>query len=79
MAFAATVKFNTVFGNKRIAVGQYTQASGDTGGAIVTGFSSLDYFSATNETKSTDAAGTVTIVTPNPGADQLGFWMAIGS
>ena len=32
MAFAATTSFVTVFGNKRIAVGEFTQGSGDTGG-----------------------------------------------
>lgn len=31
MAFAATTKAQTIFGNKRVHYGQFTQSSGDTG------------------------------------------------
>ena len=79
MAFASTVQFGTVFGNKRIVVGQFTQASGDTGGAIATGLSLLAYFEASYATASSDSSGTVTITTANPGAAQTGYWMAIGA
>ena len=79
MAFASTVSDVTVFGNKRIAFGEFTQISGDTGGAIATGLSSLAYFEANYSTNNVDSSGTVTITTANPGAGQTGFWMAIGS
>ena len=79
MAFASTVKANTVFGNKRIAFGQFTQASGDTGGAITTGFGNIDFFEASYSTSNVDTDGVVTIVTANPGTDQTGYWMAIGA
>lgn len=79
MAFASTVKFTTIFGNKRVTFGQFTQVSGDTGGAIVTGFSAIDYFNATPCTKATNAAGTVTIVTSDPGEAQTGYWFAVGA
>jgi len=78
MAFAATTEFVTVFGDKKVAVGQFTQASGDTGGAIATGLSNLAFFSASYMTASSDSSGTVTITTADPGAAQTGYWMAIG-
>ncbi len=78
MAFASTITDKTVMGNKRVNMGQYTQASGDTGGAIETGLSRVEYFDATGATKVSDASGTVTIITANPGADQTGYWIAIG-
>jgi len=79
MAFASTIKSSTVFGNKRVNIGQFTQASGDTGGAVNTGFTAIDFFSASTATALADVSGTVTITTPNPGAAQVGYWMAIGS
>ena len=79
MAFASTVKSNTVFGNKRVVFGQFTQASGDTGGAIATGLSSLAYFDASYMVASSDSSGTVTITTADPLAAQTGYWMAIGA
>ena len=79
MAFAKTVKFVTVFGNKRVAVGQFTQGDGDTGGAIATGLSSIDYFDASYMTDASDSSGTVTITTADPGAAQTGYWIAIGA
>ncbi len=79
MAFASTKKFTTVFGNKRITVGQFTQGSGDTGGAIATGFGAIDYFEASGSVDNADSDGTVTITTADPGAAQVGYWLAIGS
>lgn len=79
MAFASTVKFSTVFGNKRVVCGQFTQGDGDTGGDIATGLSSLDYFEASYSTDSADSSGTVTITTADPTAAQTGYWMAIGT
>ena len=78
MAFAATITEKTIMGNKRVYMGQYTQASGDTGGAITTGLKRIEYFDATGATKVTNASGVVTIVTADPGAAQTGYWMAIG-
>jgi hypothetical protein len=78
MAFASTVNSITVFGNKRIAFGEFTQVSLDVGGAIATGLSALAYFEASYSTSNVDADGTVTIVTADPGAAQTGYWMAIG-
>lgn len=79
MAFASTVIDHTIFGDKRVAFGQFTQASGDTGGAIATGLSSIAFFSASYMTASSDASGTVTITTANPGGAQTGYWFAIGA
>ena len=79
MAFARTVNFETVFGNKRIVVGEFTQASGDTGGAIDTTMSAISYFQASSSIEESDSSGTVTIITADPGAGgQTGYWMAIG-
>jgi len=78
MAFARTVSFETVFGNKRIVVGEFTQASGDTGGAVDTTMSAISYFEASYSTSNVDSSGTVTITTADPGDDQTGYWMAIG-
>jgi hypothetical protein len=79
MAFVSTIKAQTVFGNKRVHFGQFTQASGDTGGEIATGLASLDYFDASYMTASANDAGDVTITTANPGANQTGYWIAIGA
>jgi len=78
MAFARTVNFVSVFGNKRIAVGEYTQGNSDTGGAIDTTFSDISYFEASGSIDNADSSGTVTITTADPGAAQTGYWMAIG-
>jgi len=87
MAFAYTVDEETVFGNKRIKVGTFTNAGGDTGGDIVTGLNSVEFIQlqhtgsavaanapAVNETLPL-ASGSVTVVTDD-GAD--GVWFAIG-
>ena len=79
MAFAKTTKFETVFGNKKIRCGQFTQGNGDTGGAIATGFSSIDYFDASYMTAASDSDGTVTITTADPLGAQTGYWIAIGA
>ena len=78
MAFSASQTVDTVFGNKRVTLGTYTQASGDTGGDVTTGLSVVEYFDATGATKISDTSGTVTIVTADTAADQTGFWLAIG-
>lgn len=80
MAFtsAQTDGCDTVFGNKRVVMGTYSQASGDTGGAIVTGLSTVENFHATAATVVVNASGTVTITTADPVATVSGFWMAVG-
>ncbi len=79
MAFARTIIATTVMGDKRVAFGQFTQEDGDTGGAIATGFATVDYFEASYSTNNAESSGTVTITTTDPEADQAGYWMAIGS
>lgn len=78
MAFAKTETHCTVFGDKRVKMGGYTQASGDTGGAIATGLNNVIYFEATAATVVSNSSGTVTITTADPGTDAVGFWIAIG-
>jgi len=79
MSFARTVSSKTVWGNKRVVLGEFTQASGDTGGAIDTTLSTVEYFEASYATNAADSSGTVTITTADPGAAQTGWWMAIGT
>lgn len=79
MAFAKTIGTPQLFGNKKVVMGQFTQASGDTGGAIATGLATVDYFEASYSTDNADSSGTVTITTADPGDDQTGYWMAMGT
>ena len=87
MTFSYTVKGRTVYGNKRVSYGTFTNAGGDTGGDIVTGLSYVEFFDiqhtgsavvddapVVNETIPL-SSGTVTIVTTD-GAD--GIWQAEG-
>lgn len=78
MAFASTTNAITVMGNKRVAFGEYTQVSGDTGGAIATGLGALDFFQATAADTVSVSGGTATITTADPLASVTGYWMAIG-
>ncbi|MCP4493238.1 MAG: hypothetical protein GY820_38940 [Gammaproteobacteria bacterium] len=78
MAFARTVSYSTVFGNKRIVVGEFSQGNTDTGGDIDTTLSAISFFHASYSTDNSDSSGTVTIVTADPGGAQVGHWMAIG-
>jgi len=79
MSFASTIVDHTIFGDKRIAIGAFTQASGDTGGAITTGLGVIQYFHASYMVTHSDASGVVTITTADPGAAQSGYWLAIGA
>tara|TARA_R110000751_G_scaffold78908_1_gene159258 strand:+ start:179 stop:454 length:276 start_codon:yes stop_codon:yes gene_type:complete len=87
MAFTYTLTSNTVMGNKRIAIGTFTNSAGGTGGEVVTGLNRVDFMTLTttgtiaapgelvvNETLPLES-GSVTIVTS---ADIVGVWMAIG-
>jgi hypothetical protein len=83
MAFAYAISGGTIFGNKRIKFGTFTNGVGDSGGAIVTGLNKVDFInfaisSGISEFPpniSSNTAGTVTIATSN-GTD--GTWFAFG-
>ncbi|MCG3177331.1 MAG: hypothetical protein MOGMAGMI_02303 [Candidatus Omnitrophica bacterium] len=86
MAFTHT-KEKTVFGNKRIVTGVYTNDGGSTGGNIVTGLSQVEAVFLQPKGSSILAnqpvvnealplnGGDVTIVTT---ADEIGSFIAIG-
>lgn len=87
MAFASALVEKTVFGNKRIHKGTFTNDGGSTGGDIATGLNRVDHIQlqhtgsaavasapAVNETLPL-ASGAVTIVTT---ADASGVWIAEG-
>ena len=87
MAFAYTIDTQTVFGNKRVIMGTFTNGAGDSGGDIVTGLQVVDFATlqstgdtviaaapTINETFPS-APGTLTIVNT---ANEDGIWMAIG-
>ena len=77
-----TIKKTTVFGDLRVVIGTYTNASGSTGGAIVTGLNEIFYFNsscgtsaAANVNLAVISGGTVTMTTVS---DEDGKWIAIG-
>jgi hypothetical protein len=88
MAFSSAITQRPfVMGNKRVAVGTFTQAGGDTGGDINTGLRSCEFIMlqptgaavsadecAVNETLPV-AGSAVTIVTT---AGTVGNWLAMG-
>lgn len=87
MAFASAVTDRSVFGNKRVNFGTYTNGSGDTGGDINTGLKTCEFISlqpnaaaviatapVVNETLPV-AGSAVTVVTAD---DEDGYWMAVG-
>lgn len=78
MAFSSAITDRTIMGNKRVNFGTFTQANGDTGGAVVTGLQTVDHFNATGGLTAVNASGTVTITTANPLGAQTGYWMAVG-
>jgi hypothetical protein len=83
MAFSSALTSVTVMGNKRVIYGTYTNASGDTGGAIVTGLLHVDNFESTCTSHVgapmpevvSNSLGTVTILT---GDSNCGTWKAEG-
>ncbi|MEW6295958.1 MAG: hypothetical protein AB1467_06785 [Candidatus Diapherotrites archaeon] len=87
MAFAYTVSGRSVYGNKRIAWGTFTNGLADTGGDIVTGLKIVEFISLQLKGIAVDAnapvvnetlplsGGNVTIVTT---ADADGYWWAFG-
>ena len=79
MSFTSALTRNTVIGNIRMHYGTFGQAATDTGGTIQTGLTSVENFQTTCAiTSSTISGGAVTMVTPQPGATQNGYWMALG-
>ena len=77
-----TVKKTTVFGDLRVVMGTYTNASGSTGGAIVTGLNEVFYFNSSCEASQ---AATVNLVAISGGTvtmtvvdNEDGKWIAIG-
>ena len=78
MAFAATTTHFDGTNSLRHIIGQYTQASGDTGGDISTGLTKVYYADGTGATDVSISGGTVTITTADPGAAQTGYWHAYG-
>lgn len=88
MAFssAVTSPIGTVFGNKRVVFGSYTNTGGSTGGSVSTGLDQVDVFfmQPTGTVVSANQpvvngtypiAGSVTIVTS---ANETGVWIAAG-
>jgi hypothetical protein len=78
MAFAMAITKKDVMGSHRVAMGTFSQASGDTGGAFVTGLRKIEYFESTAALTMSVSGGTATVTTANPGGAQAGFWKAIG-
>jgi len=79
MAFAqGTTVHRTVFGNRRVTYGTYTQGNTDTGGNIATGLNAVDYFACTWGKTFSVSGGTVTVGTADPTGDVACYWMAIG-
>lgn len=80
MAFDDGTPKTDVHGRKRFRCGIATQASGDTGGAIVTGLSQIDAFvTSVHCTDISLSGGTATITTADPTAAQNIHWAAWGS
>lgn len=88
MAFTSTVTARTVFGDKRVVYGTYTNTGGGAGGDIATGLSRVDaiFLQTSGAAVSADqsavdetfplSGGDVTVVNT---ADSDGYYMAFGS
>lgn len=87
MAFSSTILCKSVFGNKRIAYGTFTNGTNDTGGDINTGLKICEFIvlqpkgtavssnqAVVNKTLPI-AGNAITIVTD---AGVSGYWFAIG-
>lgn len=81
MAFAYTrvADGDTIFGNKHVTMGNFTMASGDTGGDIDTGLSGVQAFIATGIKSWSAVGGVVTVVATDPAADVSNSWIAINN
>jgi hypothetical protein len=76
------IKKVSVWGDLRVVMGTYTNASGSTGGAIVTGLNEIFYFNSSCETSQ---SATVNLVSISGGTATMtvvdnedGHWIAIG-
>lgn len=79
MAWAQGSTVNrSVFGDKRVTWGTFTQGNTDTGGDIATGLTNIDYFECTWGKSFAVSGGTVTVTTADPGGDVACYWFAIG-
>lgn len=78
MAFAASITKKDVIGAHRVHYGTFSQASGDTGGAITTGLRQVVNFQMQAVLNVSVSSGTVTVTTADPGGAQAGYWMAVG-
>lgn len=75
MAFAATRKGETIFGNKRVIYGSFT--NDDTSGTITTGLHDVEYAQVTGATVLAESAGTLTVTIAS--TSTAGYWIAIGA
>ena len=80
MAFSYTTPEDTVVGNTRLKGGTYTNTSGSTGGAIVTGLGHIVSHNAQSDagTDAVQAAKTGGTLTVTTAADDTGNWSAQG-
>jgi len=87
MAFSSTVTDTSVFGDRKVVYGTFTNSGGSTGGDIDTGMDRVDFISlqvkgssvvsdvpVVNETLPC-SGNAVTVVTT---ANAIGYWFAIG-
>lgn len=79
VAADTSIKGRLGIGNKMLVYGEVNVDSGDTGGAIVTGLTDIDFFHCTGATKPpTWSGGTATVTMGDPGATLVAFWFAFG-
>ena len=64
--------------NKKVRIGNFTAASGDTSGSIATGLTAVDFFFMNGISGWTASGGTVTVSLHDPGATVAGSWIAFG-
>ena len=81
MAFASTRTGTSVFGNKRVSYGTFTNGATDTGGAITTGLSVIDMAKAivtshiaSAQPQFTISGGTLTLGTENDADGRWEVW-----
>ena len=75
MAVAATRKGETIFGNKRVIYGTFTNDA--TSGTVTTGLHDVEYAEVTGATVLTESAGTLTVTIA--ATSTSGYWIAIGA
>lgn len=78
MSFSAQKTKNDIMGSHRVAMGTFSQVSGDTGGEVVTGLRVVENFQMTAAVNISVNGGAVTVTTDDPLGAQAGFWIATG-